>query len=231
MLAVLGGLADVERDLIRTRTAEGRSRAKERGQPMGRPPSLTTDTEERGHQTPRTGRYVAGIGGQLRPQHINHAPRHPRRVSSGPSRKLRQTHYVIVHGQQKNFRSIPHAHAGNKMAVTDHRHSSHLPIIKALEKLHYNFYPVPCEIRYDLNNRPWALIDQRDVAPLPVLDKRSLLSLYYECGSFLHRGDLDFVLPATIRTVKFDTIQDCLTKIINLVQSHRMKLADSRELS
>ena len=28
MLAVLGGLADVERDLIRTRTAEGRSRAK-----------------------------------------------------------------------------------------------------------------------------------------------------------------------------------------------------------
>jgi DNA invertase Pin-like site-specific DNA recombinase len=28
MLAALGGLADVERDLIRTRTAEGRSRAK-----------------------------------------------------------------------------------------------------------------------------------------------------------------------------------------------------------
>jgi DNA invertase Pin-like site-specific DNA recombinase len=41
MLAVLGDLADVERDLIRTRTAEGRSRAKARGQPMGRPPSLT----------------------------------------------------------------------------------------------------------------------------------------------------------------------------------------------
>jgi DNA invertase Pin-like site-specific DNA recombinase len=31
MIAVLGGLADVERDLIRTRTAEGRSRAKGRG--------------------------------------------------------------------------------------------------------------------------------------------------------------------------------------------------------
>ena len=41
MLAVLGGLADVERDLIRTRTAEGRSRAKARGKHMGRPPSLT----------------------------------------------------------------------------------------------------------------------------------------------------------------------------------------------
>ena len=41
MLAVLGGLADVERDLIRTRTAEGRSRAKAQGQHMGRPPALT----------------------------------------------------------------------------------------------------------------------------------------------------------------------------------------------
>ena len=39
MLAVLGGLADVERDLIRTRTAEGRSRAKAQGKHMGRPPS------------------------------------------------------------------------------------------------------------------------------------------------------------------------------------------------
>jgi DNA invertase Pin-like site-specific DNA recombinase len=41
MLAILGGLADVERDLIRTRTAEGRSRAKVQGKHMGRPPSLT----------------------------------------------------------------------------------------------------------------------------------------------------------------------------------------------
>jgi DNA invertase Pin-like site-specific DNA recombinase len=41
MIAVLGGLADVERDLIRTRTAEGRSRAQKRGQHVGRPPKLT----------------------------------------------------------------------------------------------------------------------------------------------------------------------------------------------
>src|ERR1700738_3145131 len=41
MIAVLGGLADVERDLIRTRTAEGSSRAKAQGQQMGRPPKLT----------------------------------------------------------------------------------------------------------------------------------------------------------------------------------------------
>jgi DNA invertase Pin-like site-specific DNA recombinase len=41
LIAVLGGLADVERDLIRTRTAEGRSRAQKRGQRMGRKPKLT----------------------------------------------------------------------------------------------------------------------------------------------------------------------------------------------
>ena len=42
MLTVLGGgLAEFERDLIRTRTGEGRERAKARGVKMGRPPKLT----------------------------------------------------------------------------------------------------------------------------------------------------------------------------------------------
>jgi DNA invertase Pin-like site-specific DNA recombinase len=45
MLAILGGLADVERDLIRTRTAEGRSRAKARGKHTG-PPSLTPEQKK-----------------------------------------------------------------------------------------------------------------------------------------------------------------------------------------
>ena len=48
MIAVLGGLADVERDLIRTRTAEGRGRAKARGQQMGRPPKLTPRQQAEG---------------------------------------------------------------------------------------------------------------------------------------------------------------------------------------
>jgi len=83
MLAVLGGLADVERDLIRTRIAEGRSRAKAQGKGTG--------TAERGHQTARAGRYVAGIGGQLRPQHRHHAPRHARRTPSYTLRPPRAT--------------------------------------------------------------------------------------------------------------------------------------------
>ncbi len=50
MIAVLGGLADVERDLIRTRTAEGRSRAKDRGQHMGRPSKLTPEQQSEARQ-------------------------------------------------------------------------------------------------------------------------------------------------------------------------------------
>jgi DNA invertase Pin-like site-specific DNA recombinase len=50
MIAVLGGLADVERDLIRTRTAEGRNRAKARGQHMGRKPKLTPQQQAEARQ-------------------------------------------------------------------------------------------------------------------------------------------------------------------------------------
>jgi DNA invertase Pin-like site-specific DNA recombinase len=47
MLAVLGGLADVERDLIRTRTAEGRSRAQKRGHPVLVPVSAHGSASDR----------------------------------------------------------------------------------------------------------------------------------------------------------------------------------------
>jgi DNA invertase Pin-like site-specific DNA recombinase len=41
MLTVLCGLAEFERDLIRTRTGEGRARAVARGVKMGRKPKMT----------------------------------------------------------------------------------------------------------------------------------------------------------------------------------------------
>jgi DNA invertase Pin-like site-specific DNA recombinase len=41
LLAVLGGLAEFERELIRARTSEGRARAKARGVKLGRKPKLT----------------------------------------------------------------------------------------------------------------------------------------------------------------------------------------------
>ena len=68
MLAVLGGLADVERDLIRTRTAEGRSRAKARGQHMGRPTSFDPPAGGRGPPEARGRGDAPGAGRQLRRQ-------------------------------------------------------------------------------------------------------------------------------------------------------------------
>jgi len=51
---VLGDLADVERDLIRTRTAEGTSRAKAQGKHMGR--SSTLNPSQQKEATPATAR-------------------------------------------------------------------------------------------------------------------------------------------------------------------------------
>src|SRR5271163_2154883 len=61
MIAVLGGLADVERDLIRTRTAEGRTRAKGRGQHMGRPPKLTPQQQKEARRRRAQGETLAEL--------------------------------------------------------------------------------------------------------------------------------------------------------------------------
>jgi hypothetical protein len=61
MIAVLGGLADVERDRIRTRTAEGRERAKARGQHMGRPLQLTAQQQKEARRRRAEGRTAGQI--------------------------------------------------------------------------------------------------------------------------------------------------------------------------
>ena len=66
MIAVLGGLADVERDLIRTRTAEGRSRAQKRGQHMGRPPKLTAAQQAEARRRRAQGATLARACAQQR---------------------------------------------------------------------------------------------------------------------------------------------------------------------
>jgi DNA invertase Pin-like site-specific DNA recombinase len=55
MIAVLGGLADVERELIRTRTAKGRSRAKARVQHMDRPSKLSPQQKMEARRRPPEG--------------------------------------------------------------------------------------------------------------------------------------------------------------------------------
>jgi DNA invertase Pin-like site-specific DNA recombinase len=66
MIAVLGGLADVERDLIRTRAAEGRSRAQRRGQHMGRPRKLTAAQQAEARRRRAEGATLAELARSYR---------------------------------------------------------------------------------------------------------------------------------------------------------------------
>ena len=61
MLTVLGGLAEFERELIRARTGEGRSRAKAGGVKFGRPPKLTSHQRREALQRLAAGETQADI--------------------------------------------------------------------------------------------------------------------------------------------------------------------------
>ncbi len=61
MLTVLGGLAEFERELIRSRTSEGRKRAKERGQAFGPKRKLTTFQQREALDRVRAGESVREV--------------------------------------------------------------------------------------------------------------------------------------------------------------------------
>ena len=61
MLTVLGGLAEFERELIRTRTAEGRARAVAKGVRLGRRPKLDEWQRREACERKQAGEEVASI--------------------------------------------------------------------------------------------------------------------------------------------------------------------------
>jgi DNA invertase Pin-like site-specific DNA recombinase len=61
MLTVLGGLAEFERELIRTRTSEGRERARARGRHLGRPFKLTEHQRKEAPARRERGELVTDI--------------------------------------------------------------------------------------------------------------------------------------------------------------------------
>ena len=62
MLTVLAGLAEFERELIRTRTGEGRERAKARGVRLGRRPKLTPHQRREALERREAGEPLVDIG-------------------------------------------------------------------------------------------------------------------------------------------------------------------------
>ena len=61
MPAVLGGLADVERDLIRRGAGEGRARAKLRGRHMRRPAKMTAAQKQEARRRRKDGKSVTDL--------------------------------------------------------------------------------------------------------------------------------------------------------------------------
>jgi DNA invertase Pin-like site-specific DNA recombinase len=70
MLTMLGGLAEFERELIRTRTGEGRTRAKAAGQKIGRPYKLTPHQQQEVRQKCEAGETLVSIA---RSYNVHHA--------------------------------------------------------------------------------------------------------------------------------------------------------------
>ncbi len=69
MLTVLGGLAEFERELIRSRTGEGRERAKARGVVMGRKPKLTHHQRQEAVARREAGESLMDIGRSFNVSH------------------------------------------------------------------------------------------------------------------------------------------------------------------
>jgi DNA invertase Pin-like site-specific DNA recombinase len=69
MLTVLGGLAEFERELIRSRTGEGRERAKARGVVMGRKPKLTQHQRREAIARREAGESLVDIGRSFNVSH------------------------------------------------------------------------------------------------------------------------------------------------------------------
>jgi hypothetical protein len=93
-------------------------------------------------------------------------------------------------------------------------------IIKQLEKLHPQFYPVPGEQQIDP-------ITRKPVAVMPInsgfLTKDDLLNLYGECGNYLHRGSIRQLLTKWEPVIDFNKITAWIDKIVKLLNHHQIQ--------
>jgi hypothetical protein len=88
-------------------------------------------------------------------------------------------------------------------------------IVKSLEKLQPNFYPVPRKPVFSPGHVHLEDYDRE------FLTKNELLSLYGRCGDVLHRGSLRRMLdPRNLSSTDFQDIQRWGQKILNLLSFH-----------
>src|SRR5262249_23317562 len=94
-------------------------------------------------------------------------------------------------------------------------------IMNKLESLHPDFYPQAGEEAPIVDGLPG--INKLESG---FLTKSDLLSLYHECGSFLHRGSLKSILSGEERSPNFGAIRAWLNKIVALLTAHQIQLID-----
>ena len=97
-------------------------------------------------------------------------------------------------------------------------------IIKMLSTLHPRFYPVPGEQRLDLDTpKPVEVINLES----GFLTKDDLVSLYGECGKYLHRGSIRQLLTNWEPAPDFEKIRSWVDKIIKLLSHHQIETIQS----
>lgn len=93
-------------------------------------------------------------------------------------------------------------------------------IMKALTDLHPDFYPTPTNQVLDPAT---GQVVSTEIVPSGFLTKEDLLSLYGECGNYLHRGNIRQLLTREPE-VDFSKIAGWASKIIKFLNHHQIRL-------
>jgi hypothetical protein len=97
-------------------------------------------------------------------------------------------------------------------------------IVKALEKLHPEFYPTPGDQVLDQTGK----VIRVDDVESGFLTKQELPRLWGRCGDYLHRGTLRSILDGKERPIEMRKIQSWRDKIVRLLNHHQIHLSDGR---
>lgn len=95
-------------------------------------------------------------------------------------------------------------------------------LLKSLEALHPEFYPMPQSPPQSTGLHSWHFADFED----PYLTKEKLVAFYWQCGDALHRGSLKNILNGkkTLATEMKDVV-DAHAAIFALINVHRIALS------
>jgi hypothetical protein len=99
-------------------------------------------------------------------------------------------------------------------------------IINSLSGLHPGFYPHASRL---VNGDP-AKRPRIEPVMTGFLTKEDIISLWRECGDFLHRGTLRSILSNKSRRPNFSPIQTHINKIVTLLNEHLICLINSEEV-